>query len=154
MLKSQAGIDMQLVFYKGSGPLVTDMLSGQVQILLDAPPVSMSYVKAGRLKAIAVTGAKRLAALPDVPTFEEAGLKGFDASGWQGVLVPAGTPPAAVATLSEALLKALAQPEVRERFASQGLDAAPSTPEQFGTHIRTEIEKWGRIAKSANIKAE
>ena len=86
MLKGQAGIDMQLVFYKGSGPLVTDMLGGQVQILLDAPPVTMSYVKAGRLKAIAVTGAKRLAALPDVPTFEEAGLKGFDASGWQGVL--------------------------------------------------------------------
>ena len=154
MLKSQAGIDMQLVFYKGSGPLVTDLLGGQVQILLDAPPVSMSYVKAGRLKAIAVTGAKRLAALPDVPTFEEAGLKGFDASGWQGVLVPAGTPPAAVAALSDALLKALAQPEVRERFASQGLDAAPSTPEQFGAHIRTEIEKWARVAKSANIEAE
>ena len=73
---------------------------------------------------------------------------------WQGVLVPAGTPPAAVAALSDALLKALAQPEVRERFSSQGLDAAPSTPEQFGAHIRTEIEKWGRIAKSANIRAE
>jgi tripartite-type tricarboxylate transporter receptor subunit TctC len=154
MLKGQAGIDMQLVFYKGSGPLVTDLLGGQVQILLDAPPVSMSYVKAGRLKAIAVTGAKRLAALPDVPTFDEAGLKGFDASGWQGVLVPAGTPASAVATLSDALLKALAQPEVRERFATQGLDAAPSTPEQFGVHIRAEIEKWARIAKSANIKAE
>ena len=154
MLKGQAGIDMQLVFYKGSGPLVTDLLGGQVQILLDAPPVSMSYVKAGRLKAIAVTGAKRLAALPEVPTFEEAGLKGFDASGWQGVLVPAGTPAAAVATLSDALLKALAQPDVRERFATQGLDAAPSTPEQFGVHIRAEIEKWARIAKSANIKAE
>ena len=154
MLKGQAGLDMQLVFYKGSGPLVTDLLGGQVQILLDAPPVSMSYVKAGRLKALAVTGAKRLAALPDVPTFDEAGLKGFDASGWQGVLVPAGTPAPAVAALSDALLKALAQPEVRERFATQGLDAAPSTPEQFGAHIRAEIEKWARIAKSANIKAE
>jgi tripartite-type tricarboxylate transporter receptor subunit TctC len=154
MLKGQAGIDMQLVFYKGSGPLVTDMLGGQVQILLDAPPVTMSHVKAGKLRPLAVTGARRLAALPDVPTFAEAGLKGFDASGWQGVLVPAGTPPAAVAALSDALLKALAQSEVRERFATQGLDAAPSTPEQFGAHIRSEIEKWGRIAKSANIKAE
>jgi tripartite-type tricarboxylate transporter receptor subunit TctC len=81
-------------------------------------------------------------------------LKGFDATGWQGVLVPAGTPDAAVAALSDARLKALAQPEVRERFATQGLDTTPSTPEQFGLHIRTEIEKWARIAKSANIKAE
>ena len=154
MLNGQAGIDTQLVFYKGSGPAVTDLLGGQVQMLMDAPPVSMQYVKAGRLKPLGVTGKSRLPALPDVPTFQEAGLQGFDASGWQGVLVPAGTPPAAIAKLSDALIKSLNHAEVKEKFGSAGLDAAPSTPEQFGAHIRSEIEKWGRIAKSNNIKAE
>ena len=154
MLKAQAGINLLVVPYKASGPAVTDLLGGQIQLLIDAPPVSMQYVKAGRVKAIAVSGKVRLAALPDTPTFDEAGLKGFDASGWQGILVPAGTPPAAIAKLSEALLKTLAQPEVRERFAGQGLDVASSTPEQFGAHIRAEIEKWGKVAKTANIKIE
>ena len=154
MLKAQAGINMLVVPYKASGPAVTDLLGGQIQLLIDAPPVAMQYVKAGRIKAIAVSGKVRLAALPDTPTFDEAGLKGYDASGWQGILVPVGTPPAAIAKLSEALVKTLALPEVRERFASQGLDVASSTPEQFGAHIRAEIEKWGKVAKSANIKIE
>jgi tripartite-type tricarboxylate transporter receptor subunit TctC len=92
--------------------------------------------------------------LPDVPTFEEAGLKNFEASGWQGLLVPAGTPAAALAKLSSALTKTLVQPEVRERFIEQGLDPAPSTPEQFGAYIRSEIEKWGRVAKAANLKVD
>ena len=154
MLKSRTAIDMLVVPYKGSGPAVTDLLGGQVQLLIDAPPVAMQYVKAGRVKAIAVSGKKRLATLPDTPTFEEAGLKDFDASGWQGVLVPAGTPSAAIAKLNEALMKTLALPEVRERFATQGLDAATSTPAEFGAHIRAEIEKWGKVAKTANIKVE
>ena len=154
MLKAQAGINMLVVPYKASGPATTDLLGGQIQLLIDAPPVTMPHVKSGRVKAIAVSGKTRLAALPDTPTFDEAGLKGFDASGWQGILVPAGTPPAAIAKLSEALVKALAQPDVRERFAGQGLDVASSTPEQFGAHIRAEIEKWGKVAKTANIKIE
>ena len=154
MLKSRTAIDILVVPYKGSGPAVTDLLGGQVQLLIDAPPVAMQYVKAGRVKAIAVSGKKRLAALPDTPTFEEAGLKDFDASGWQGVLVPAGTPPAAIAKLNEALVKTLALPDVRERFATQGLDAAASTPAEFATHIRAEIEKWGKVAKTANINVE
>ena len=114
----------------------------------------MAHVKSGRVKAIAVSGKTRLATLPDTPTFDEAGLKDFDASGWQGVLVPAGTPPATIARLADALVKALAQPEVRERFASQGLEVASSTPEQFGAHIRAEIEKWARVAKTAGIKLD
>jgi tripartite-type tricarboxylate transporter receptor subunit TctC len=154
MFKRAGGFDIPLVFYKGSGPLVTDLLGGQVQIMIDAPPVTMNYIKAGRLKALAVTGNLRLAALPDVPTFEQAGFGTVDAVGFQGVLAPAGTPPAAVAKLSEALLAALAQPEVRERFAVQGLDAAPSTPVEFAAFLRAEIEKWARVAKQANIKAD
>ena len=154
MFNRAAGLSIPLVFYKGSGPLVTDILGGQVQIMIDAPPVTMSHVKAGKLRALAVTGKVRLAALPDVPTFAQAGFAAVDATGFQGVLAPAGTPPAAVAKLSEALLKALAQPEVLERFAAQGLDAVPSTPAEFAAFIRSEIVKWGRVAKEANIKAD
>jgi tripartite-type tricarboxylate transporter receptor subunit TctC len=154
MFLRSAGLNIPIIFYKGSGPAVTDLLGNQVQVILDAAPVTMSYIKAGRLKAIAVTGKVRLPSLPEVPTFDEAGVKGVDAGGFQGVLAPAGTPPAVVAKLSEALLKALAQPEVKERFAQQGLDAAPSTPAEFAAFIRSEIAKWARVAKEANIKAD
>ena len=139
-----------MVPYKGSGPAVTDLLGGQIQLLIDAPPVTMAHVKAGKLKAITVTGKARLAALPDVPTFEEAGVP-IDASGWQGVAVPAGTPPEIIAKLSDALAKTIAQQDARDKFASQGLDAAPSTAAEFLALIRSEVPKWIRIAKSANM---
>jgi tripartite-type tricarboxylate transporter receptor subunit TctC len=154
MFKRAAGLDIPIIFYKGSGPAVTDLLGGQVQILMDAPSVTMAHIKAGKLKALAVTGKARLASLPDAPTFEQAGLSGVDASGFQGVLAPAGTPPEAVAKLSDALNKALAQPEVRERFAAAGLDVASSSPAEFAAFIRSEIAKWGRVAKEANIKLD
>ncbi len=154
MLKSQAGIDLLVVPYKGSGPAATDIVGGQIQLLIDAPPVTMQFVKAGRLKAIAVSGKSRLAALPDVPTFDEGGVAGMDVSGWQGIAVPAGTPRAIIARLSAALAKTIALPEIQERFASQGLDAAVMTAEQFGAFIRAEVPKWKVIAKTANIKIE
>jgi len=120
---------------------------------MDAPSVTMTQVKAGKLKAIAVTGNARLASLPDVPTFEQAGLN-VPAGGFQGVLAPAGTPPEAVAKLSDALNKALAQPELKERFAAAGLEVASSSPAEFAAFIRSEIAKWGRVAKEANIKVD
>jgi tripartite-type tricarboxylate transporter receptor subunit TctC len=153
MFKRAAGLDIPIVFYKGSGPAVTDLLGGQVQVLMDAPSVTMAHIKAGKLKALAVTGKARLASLPDVPTFEEAGLS-VDASGFQGVLAPAGTPPHAVARLSQALNAALAQPEVKERFSAAGLETVSSTPEEFAAFIRSEIAKWGRVAKEANIRLD
>ena len=153
-LTRAAGLDIPFVFYRGSGPLATDLLGGQVQIMIDAPPVTLAFIKAGRMKALALTGKNRLASLPDVPTFAQAGYPAVDAIGFQGVLAPAGTPPAAVAKLSEALLKALASPEVLERFAAQGLDAAPSSPAEFAAFIRDQIAKWSRVAKEANIKIE
>jgi tripartite-type tricarboxylate transporter receptor subunit TctC len=153
MFKRAAGLDIPIVFYKGSGPAVTDLLGGQVQVLMDAPSVTMAHIKAGKLKALAVTGKARLASLPDVPTFEQAGLS-VDASGFQGVLAPAGTPPQAIARLSQALNAALAQPEVKERFSAAGLETVSSTPEEFGAFIRSEIAKWGRIAKEANIRLD
>jgi tripartite-type tricarboxylate transporter receptor subunit TctC len=153
MFKRAAGLDIPVIFYKGSGPVMTDLLGGQVQITMDAPSVTMAQVKAGKLKAIAVTGKTRLASLPDVPTFEQAGLS-VDASGFQGVLAPAGTPPEAVAKLSQALNTALAQPEVKEKFSAAGLDTVSSTPAEFAAFIRAEIAKWGKVAKEANIKVE
>jgi tripartite-type tricarboxylate transporter receptor subunit TctC len=153
MFKRAAGLDIPVVFYKGSGPVMVDLLGGQVQITMDAPSVTMNQVKAGKLKAIAVTGNTRLASLPDVPTFEQAGLN-VPAGGFQGVLAPAGTPPEAVAKLSQALNAALAQPEVREKFSAAGLETVSSTPAEFAAFIRAEIAKWGKVAKEANIKIE
>jgi tripartite-type tricarboxylate transporter receptor subunit TctC len=133
---------------------VQDLLGGQVQVTMDAPSVTMTHVKAGKLKALAVTGKSRLASLPEVPTFDQAGLPGVDAGGFQGVLAPAGTPPEAVAKLSQALNAALAQPEVRERFATAGLETASSTPAEFAAFIRAEIQKWAKVAKEANIRID
>ncbi len=154
MLKTQAGIDMLVVPYKGSGPAISDLLGGHVQLVIDAPTVSMEHVKAGKLKAMAVTGKTRLATLPEVPTFDEAGVTGIDASGWQGIAVPTGTPRAVIDKLSAAVAKAISDPEVRARFATQGLDPAVMTADQFSAHIRSEVPKWTRIAKSANIKVD
>ena len=153
MFKRAAGLDIPVVFYKGSGPVLQDLLGGQVQITMDAPSVTMAQVKAGKLKAIAVTGGARLASLPDVPTFDQAGLS-VPASGFQGVLAPAGTPPEAVARLSQALNAALAQPDVKEKFAAAGLETVSSTPAEFAAFIRSEIAKWARVAKEAGIKVE
>jgi tripartite-type tricarboxylate transporter receptor subunit TctC len=154
LLKMQAGIDLLMVPYKGGGPAVNDLVGGQVQLMIEAPTVSMAFVKAGRLRAIAVTGKNRLAALPDVPTFDEAGVPGVDAVGWQGIAVPAGTPPAIIAKLSEALAKTIAHPEIREKFLTQGLDAASMTADEFSAHIRSEVPKWKSLARSANIKID
>jgi tripartite-type tricarboxylate transporter receptor subunit TctC len=153
LLKTQAGIDLLVVPYKGSGPAVTDLLGGQIQLLIDAPTVTMAYVKAGKLKAIAVTGKTRLAALPEVPTFEETGIA-VDASGWQGIAVPAGTPPEIIARLSDVLAKAIAQQDVRDRFATLGIDATPSTAAEFSALIRADVPKLILIAKRANIKVD
>ncbi len=154
MLKAQAGIDMLHVPYKGSAPAVTDLLGGQVHILIDVLAVTLPHIKSGKLRAIGVTGPARLPALPDVPTFDEAGLKGYDATGWQGIFVPAGTPKEIVAKLSDALLKTMADKGVAERFVANGAEVTPSTPDAFAKYIGSEIDKWTRIAKAANIKVD
>ena len=154
MLKSQAGIDMLHVPYKGSAPAVTDLIGGQVHLLIDVAAVSQQHVKSGKLKALAVTSAKRNAAFPELPTFDEAGLPGYEAIGWQGILVPVGTPKEAVNKLADAIQKVMADAGVREKFLAVGSEAAPSGPDAFGAFIRAEIEKWTRIAKAANVKVD
>ena len=154
MLKTQAGIDMLHVPYKGSAPAVTDLIGGQVHLLIDVAAVSQPHVKSGKLKALAVTSSKRNPGFPELPTFDEAGLKGYQATGWQGLLVPAGTPPEVIARLADALQKTMADPGVREKFLVVGSEATPSGPEAFAAFIRADIDKWTRIARAANIKVE
>ena len=154
MLKAQAGIDMLHVPYKGSAPAVTDLLGGQVELLIDVLAVSQPHIRSGKLRALGVTGSARLPALPDVPTFDEAGLKGFSATGWQGVFAPAGTPKDIVDRLAAAILKVMNDREVQDRFLANGAEPTPQGPEQFRAYVGNEIEKWTKIAKAANVKVD
>ncbi len=154
LFKLRTGVDIVHVPYKGGGPAVTDTIGGQVQLLFVSMPAAWQFVKAGRLKAIAVTSAKRSATAPDVPTFVESGVPDFVVDSWYGALVPAKTPPAAVARLNAAFVKVLDLPQVRERLMAQGAEAAASTPAEFDRVIRDELAKWEYVIRAANIKPE
>jgi tripartite-type tricarboxylate transporter receptor subunit TctC len=146
-----AGMKMVHVPYKGgAGPAVTGLLGGETQVMFVTLSSAINFVKAGRLKAFAVTSPKRVEALPQVPTMIEAGYPDFVTSSWQGVFVPTGTPRQVVARLHEALVKVLAIPEVRERFASGGVTATASrTPEDFAAYVSAESERWGKVARES-----
>ena len=154
LLKVTAGIPMQHVPYKGGGPALVDLLGGQVQLHFNVPINLIAHVKGGRLKAIGITGASRLHALPDMPTFTEAGFNNFDVSYWQGILAPAGTPKPIVGHLSAEIAKILAMPDVRERLISQGAEPFISSSEQFAAMIKTESAKYAKVIKAANIKID
>jgi tripartite-type tricarboxylate transporter receptor subunit TctC len=125
-----------------------------VQIGSTALPPTTPHIQGGRLRAIAVTGAKRTSALPDVPTMAESGFKGQEADTLQGVLLPVGTPKAIVTKVNADIVKVLAQPDVKERVAALGFDIVASTPEQFAAQVKAEIEKWGKVIKAAGLKAD
>jgi len=154
LFKLRAGVDIVHVPYKGGGPAVTDTIGGQVQLLFVSMPAAWQFVKAGRLKAIAVTSAKRSATAPDVPTFVESGVPDFVVDSWYGALVPAKVPPAVVARLNAAFVKVLEMPQVKEKLMAQGAEAAPSTPAEFDRVIRDELAKWEYVIRAANIKPE
>lgn len=140
--------------YKGAGPAMQDALGGQVDGIFTNPPTVVSHVQSGRLRALGVAGKKRLAALPEVPTFDEAGVSGFEASAWFGLLAPAGTPEAVIGRLNAALVKILGGAEFQQRFAAMGAEVAASTPQDFDRLIRSERRKWGAIISAANIKLD
>ena len=154
LYKMMAGVDILHVPYKGSSFAMTDLLGGQVQLMFDNMPSALPQVKAGKLRALAVTSPKRSSALPDVPTMDEEGLKGFDATSWFGLLAPAGTPKDIIAKLNAAAVKALATPEMRERLASQGAEAVGNTPDQFAAFIKAEIEKWAKTVKASGARVD
>jgi tripartite-type tricarboxylate transporter receptor subunit TctC len=139
--------------YKGSAPALQDLIGGQVQLMFDNLPPSLPQIKAGKLRALAVTSATRAAALPDVPTVSEAGLPGFEASSWFGVLAPAGTPPDIVTKLNAEIAKWLTSPEAKEKLASVGANIAGGTPEDFANHIQMETAKWAKVVRSRARKS-
>jgi tripartite-type tricarboxylate transporter receptor subunit TctC len=154
LFKTMAGVDMTHVPYKGSSPALTDLIGGQVQIMFDNLPSALPQIKGGRLRAIAVTSLKRAPVLPDIPTINESGLPGFEASSWFGVLAPAGTPAAVVARINTEVNKWLQSADAREKLLGQGAEAAGGSPEQFANHIRAESEKWTKVVKASGAKVD
>ena len=149
-----AGVDLLHVPYKGAAPANTDLLGGQVVAMFNNPVNALPQVKAGRLRALAVTGAKRLALVPDVPTVAESGYPGFEADQWYGVVAPAGTPAERVARLNAEINKALALPDVQQQLAIEGAVPAPGTPKAFGDLIAREIPRWAEVVKAGQVKPD
>jgi tripartite-type tricarboxylate transporter receptor subunit TctC len=154
LFKLMAKIQLVNVPYKGSGPAAVDTMGGQLPLAMVDVASAITQVKAGRLKALAVTTAKRISAAPDVPTFAEAGLPGYEATGWFGVVMPAGTPPNIVGRMNAELVAALKRQEIRERVIAAGAEPSPSTPEEFGALIRSEIIKWAEVVKASGAKLD
>ena len=154
LLKNMAGIDMVHVPYKGSGPGVAAVLANEVAMMFSNVADIGAQIKAGKVKPLAVTSAKRAESLPDVPTLQESGLAGFEINSWFGMLVPAGTPGPVVSRLNAETRKALARDDVKGTLGAQGLSVRASSPEEFAAYIKSEIARFSRIARAANIRAE
>ena len=154
LFKSMARIDLLHVPYKGTGQALTDLVAGQVDLLFAPAQTVMPHVKAGKLKALATTGEKRAAALPDLPTVAEAGVPGYAAVGWFGLLAPVATPKAIVAQLGRDANRVLGEREVRERMETLGAEPAGNTPEEFARFIRDDQAKWSKLMREAGIKPE
>jgi tripartite-type tricarboxylate transporter receptor subunit TctC len=154
LLNLAAGIHMQHVPYKGAGQAVVDLVGGQVQVMVSGMSAVMPHIKAGRLRPLAVTGARRSPAVPEVPTIAESGFPKFEATAWYGVLAPAGTAPAIVTRLNTEILRALKLPDVKERLEYVGFEIVGSTPAAFGSYIKSEITKWAPVVKAAGVKPE
>ncbi len=154
MFKGSAGVNMVHVPYKGAGPAVNDLLAGQIQVMFAPMVAVLPQVKAGRLKALAVTSAKRSPAVPDLPTLSEAGLTGFEIVSWFGFFVPAATPQAVVDKLHAETVKALKSPDTIERFAKEGAQPEGNTPAEFALYVQQEYARYAKLVKDNNIKAD
>ncbi len=154
IFKLATGTDLVHVAYKGSAPALTDLIAGQVQVMFGTMPATLPQAKSGKLRALGVSGAKRATAAPEVPTIAEGGVPGFEVLNWYGITLPAGTPPPLVRKLNQDLLAALATPAMLESFNTQGLEAAGGTPAEFASFIKSEITKYAKVVKAANIRAE
>jgi tripartite-type tricarboxylate transporter receptor subunit TctC len=154
LLQSLTGTRFTHVPYKGSGPALTDLVGGQIQAMLATMPAAMPFVKSGKVRAIATSGAQRSPALPELPTLEEAGVPGYEYMPWYGLFGPAALPAALLGRLHEATARTLAEPEVRERLAQQGLEYRAMTREQFAGLVRADVLKWGKFIRDAGVRAE
>jgi tripartite-type tricarboxylate transporter receptor subunit TctC len=154
LLKNQAGIDLLHVPYKGGAPALTDVMGGQVNSYFSNAASGMSYVKSGKLRALAVTSAKRMPSMPDVPTLAESGFKNFEVLEWNGFFVPKGTSSEAVAKLSREIQAAIADPATREKLVGLGVDPIGSSPEVFAKFVQSEMSRWAALVKSNNITVD
>lgn len=154
ILKQSAGLSILHIPYRGGGPAITDLMGGQVDILIDVMPNTAPQVKGGKLRGLAVSTAKRVPAMPEVPTIAESGVPGFDISAWDGIFVPALTPAPIIAVLNKAIHKALNDPELRAQLVARGAEAAPSTPSELGQFVEKEIVRWGEAVKRSGASVE
>ena len=154
MFSSMAGVELTHVPYKGSAQALADLLGGQTQLMFSSVPTSLPHIKSGRLRAIAVTRLKRSTTLPDLPTVDESGLRGFDISLWQAIVAPAGTSRDIVMTLNRQIVSDLNTPALKAQFAAQGLEPVGNTPEQFAAYMRDEAQKWAKVVKASGAKPE
>jgi tripartite-type tricarboxylate transporter receptor subunit TctC len=152
LLKAMAGVDLLHVPYKGGGPMLTDLIGGQIQLGFDNLPSSMPHIRSGKIRPIAVTTPERWPDAPDIPTIAESGVPGYEVSAWFGLLAPAGTPMAIVGRLQQAVAQALAKPEVAKQLLELGARPVGNTPEQFAEGIRAELEKWRKVAQANRLK--
>jgi tripartite-type tricarboxylate transporter receptor subunit TctC len=154
LFKSMAGVQMQHIPYKGSPPALQDVVGGQVTMTFDNITTALPLAKSGKLRAIAVTTAKRSAVAPDIPTLAESGLVGFEVGSWQGVFAPAGTPSDIVKRLNAEIVKIINMPDVREKLLALGAEPVGDTPEQFGAYVKTEVVKWSDVVKKSGAKVD
>ena len=152
LLKTMAGIDLVHVPYKGSGPSVTALLAGEVQVVFSSTTAIIQHVRAGRARALAVTGPKRATIAPEIPTMSEAGLPGYSVTGWFGLLAPAKTPPAIIERLNTEINRVL--PSLRDRYAELGSELVGGTPQDFSAFIKTELAKWAKVVKASGAKPD
>jgi len=153
LLKIVAEIDIVHVPYKGGGPAMQDLLGGQIPAMVATPPSSLPHIKAGKIRALATTGAARAALMPDVPTVAESGYPGYEATNWYAYLAPAGTPKDVLDRLNQEIVQALRAPDVREQLDRQGIEAKPGTPEELTKYMERELATWGKVVKAAKIQA-
>jgi tripartite-type tricarboxylate transporter receptor subunit TctC len=154
VFKTMAGVDMVHIPYKGAAPAVTDLLAGHVSLIFDNMASALPNIKAGRVRALAVTTARRSPFLPDIPTIDETGLRGFDIGTWFGVFAPAGSPPATVVQLNRELVRVLNTPTMKERLATLGAEPMANTPEAFASFVKSELSKYERIVRASGAKAD
>ena len=154
LFNTMAGVKTVHVPYKGQGPALTDLIAGQVQMLYSSIPSVLPHVRQGQLNAIAVGSAKRIPSLPDIPTIAESGVPGYEAYSWVGMVAPAATPRAVVVRLNREIVEILKEKDVAEKLNGQGALPVGDTPEQFASYIKAEIDKWGAVVRSSNIKVD
>ena len=154
LLQSMAGLKMQHVPYKGSGPAIADLIGGQIQAMLLTIPAVMPYIEAGTLRPIATSGRKRSPALPNLPTLAEAGVPGFDYAPWYGVFAPAGTPAPVLQKIHDAINKVITDPEIRDKLGRQGLEVQAMTREEFAALVTSDLPRWAKVIKGLGIKGE